>query len=109
VKKVTLSADPIIRPNDYVDLAIHKFYSLAFIKEGQTCWTYIETALLFMDVMFYKGLVYGVSHYHGIVSFNLDLDDPYGVETIIPTNDIVFHGTLKIYFVKSLEGDPCGW
>ncbi|AES99606.1 hypothetical protein MtrunA17_Chr5g0437231 [Medicago truncatula] len=105
VKKVTLSADPIIRPNDYVVLAIHKSSSLAFIKAGQTCWTYyIRNCLFFMDVMFYKDLVYGVSHCRGIVSFNLDLDDPYGV-TIIPTNNVVFHGTFKGYLVKSLEGD----
>jgi len=51
VKKVTLSADPIIRPNDYVVLAIHQSSTLAFRKTGQTCWTYIRNCLFFMGII----------------------------------------------------------
>jgi len=106
--KVTLSADPITRPNDYIVVAIHTsiYERFAFIKAGEPCWTYVRSwtrHLSFMDVMFYGGLVYVASKYHGIVFFNLDyLDDE---ETIIPIQDIAFHGSFKGYLVKSLEGD----
>jgi len=105
--KVTLSADPITRPNDYMVAAIHTSIHgrFAFIKAGKPCWTYVWSSSWlhsFMDVMFYGGLViYVASKYHGIISFNL------GHKRITPNpiQDIAFHGRFKGYLVKSLEGD----
>jgi hypothetical protein len=104
--KVTLSADPITRPNDYMVVAIHTNIDgrFAFIKAGQSCWTYVWFSRWlhsFMDVMFYGGLVYAVSKYHSIVSFN----PGHKRITPNPIQDIAFHGSSKGYLVKSLEGD----
>jgi hypothetical protein len=60
VHKVILSANPTIRPHDYVVVAIYGMRKcLAFIKAGQKFWTYVDDDYFcFSDVIFYKGLVY---------------------------------------------------
>ncbi|KAJ1382989.1 hypothetical protein SESBI_43804 [Sesbania bispinosa] len=115
IHKVTLSADPIRRPKDYVVVAIHSLRCcLAFIKAGQKFWTYIDTIdyFQFTDVAFYKGRVYASNRYKSIVSFKLRYSkDPSGTEKMVP--DIVLEGgwhnykrfSHQSYLVKSLEGD----
>ncbi|WJX57051.1 hypothetical protein P8452_42648 [Trifolium repens] len=119
VRKVTLalfeplSADPISSPDDYVVAAIYTTRGcLAFIKAGQEFWTYIEDRnhYGFIDVTFYKGLVYAVTRWKKIVSFDLCYsNDPYGIEMNIP--NVVLQGSYGeiysplTYLVKSLEGE----
>lgn len=114
IRKVTLSADPIKSPNDYVVVAIYsKRCCLAFIRAGQIFWTYINTDdAHFIDVVFYNGLVYAVTRRDDIRSFSYHCysDDPSGNEKITP--EVVLPGggffetsSQRAYLVKSLEGD----
>ncbi|KAJ1386689.1 hypothetical protein SESBI_40614 [Sesbania bispinosa] len=112
VYKVTLSADPITNPNDYVVVAIYSLNCcLSFIRAGQKFWTYVDNDYFGVtDVTFYRGLVYAVNQWENIVSFNLSYsDDPFGKEQIFPNN--VLQGrydetfSQMSYLVKSLEGD----
>ncbi|XP_058746620.1 putative F-box protein At3g25750 [Vicia villosa] len=108
--KVTLSADPITSPNDYVVAVIYsKCNRLSILKAGQTSWTSIgkfNFNLYFMDVIFYGDMVYGLTNQKGVLSFNLSyLDDPDSAKAISPIPGIRFHKDLKCYLVKSLEGD----
>ncbi|CAK8536843.1 unnamed protein product [Lathyrus sativus] len=115
IRKVTLSADPITSPDDYVVAAIYtNCGALAFIKAGQEFWTYIQEnhSCGFVDLTFYKGLVYAVSRWKKIVSFELcyssDPHDPYGRERRNP-NVVLERSQDEIYspltyLVKSLEG-----
>ncbi|XP_024177691.1 F-box protein At2g26160-like [Rosa chinensis] len=57
--KVILSADPIANPDNYVVVAVYDRVSRsAFIKGGQTIWTYLEVRSFFTDAIFYKRKVY---------------------------------------------------
>lgn len=106
--KVTLSADPITSPNDYVVAVIYSKRNLSILKAGQTSWTSIgKFNFYFMDVIFYKDVVYGLTDLKDVLSLNLSyFDDPDSVKTIrSPIPDIQFHKDLKCYLVKSLEGD----
>ncbi|KAJ1397683.1 hypothetical protein SESBI_31618 [Sesbania bispinosa] len=112
ILKVTLSADPLTSPNDYVVVAIHsQCKHLAFIKAGQEFWTYIHhDYICFTDITFYKGLVYAVGRWNNIVSFNLTYsNDPSGSEKIIPNvlSPLSYEISYaeRAYLVKSLEGD----
>lgn len=113
VHKVTLSVDPITSPTDYVVAAIYTTRScLAFIKAGQEFWTYIQDTdhFGFIDITFYKGLVYAVTRWKKIVCFDLCYsDDPWSVEQRIPNvllqrSDDATYSPLT-YLVKSLEGE----
>jgi hypothetical protein len=113
VHKVTLSADPISSPMDFVVAAIYTTRNcLAFIKAGQDFWTYIEDThhFGFIDVTFYKGLVYAVTRWKKTVSFELCYSsDPYGMDMKIPNvllqrSDDETYSPLT-YLVKSLEGE----
>ncbi|CAJ2673669.1 unnamed protein product [Trifolium pratense] len=113
VHKVTLSDDPITSPNDYVVAVIYSIRGLlAFIKAGQEFWTYIQDTnhFGFIDVTFYKGLVYAVNRWKTIVSFDLCYSsDPSGMERKIP--NVALQGSYDetysplTYLVKSLEGE----
>ncbi|XP_012567792.1 uncharacterized protein [Cicer arietinum] len=107
VRKVTLSVDPITNPNDYVVAAIYTNRGcLAFMKAGQEFWTYMDD----IDVAFYKDLVYAVSRWKSIVSFDLcNSTCPYRFEERIP-NFVREQGedetySSLAYLVTSLEGD----
>ena len=113
IHKVTLSADPTTTcPNDYVVATVHnQCCHLAFIKAGQEFWTYVDYDLkCFSDITFYKGLVYAVGRWEGIVSFDLCYsNDPTGNETIVPNilSPQVVGGSYskRAYLVKSLQGE----
>ena len=112
IHKVTLSADPITSPHDYVVATVHnQCCFLAFIKAGQEFWTYVDDGLkCFNDITFYNGLVYAVGRYEGIVSFDLRYsNDPSGNEMIAPNilspQDLCGSYSERAYLVKSLEGE----
>ncbi|KAK2458631.1 hypothetical protein QL285_005766 [Trifolium repens] len=89
VKKVTLSADPIKNPDDYLVVAIYDGCggNLAFIRRGQTAWTYVDTSKSsFIDVIFYKGLLFALNIRNKIVSFNIHCsNESSDKETITPS------------------------
>ncbi|KAK2419022.1 hypothetical protein QL285_041162 [Trifolium repens] len=118
--KVTLSADPITSPNDYVVAAIYDFHRLALKRPNQPFWIPILNdpdlrVFYFSDVVFYKGLIVAEDSGYNIVSFKLnnpppdDLNDPNfthyeklaTTEYHIPADE--YGGA--IYLVKSLHGD----
>jgi hypothetical protein len=106
IHKVILSANPTTRPHDYVVVAIYSMRKcLAFMKAGQKFWTYVDDDYFcFTDVIFYKGLVYAVSRWNNIVSFNICYSEN---EKVIP-NVVSSRGVVyahRAYLVKSLEGD----
>jgi len=100
VYKVTLSADPIISPNDYVVVAIYDIYgNLAFIRRGQKNWTNIDTSNSYLiDVIFYKGLLFALNIRNKIVSFNCYFNDPLGKKTI--TSNVVLEEKVDECFVR---------
>jgi len=109
VYKVTLSADPIKSPNDYMVVAIYDCGNLTYIGRGQQNWTYIDISKSsFIDVIFYKGMLFALNIQNKIVSFNFSyLDDTLG-KTVIASNVVleekVEHCFLRDKFlVKSLE------
>jgi hypothetical protein len=110
VYKVTLSADPVKCPNDYMVAAIYDSVdrfgggNLALMRRGQTFWTYIDTSKpRFCDVIFYKSLLFVINIFKKMVSFNFGcLNDHFDIRTI--TSNV---GDLDVvgnkYLVKSLE------
>jgi hypothetical protein len=77
VSKVTLSADPITSPSDYVVAAIYSCGSLAFKRASQSFWIRVNRFIFyFTDVVFYKGLIFASNHGHTIVSFRFN-NPPY--------------------------------
>jgi hypothetical protein len=89
VNKVTLSADPITNPDDYLVAAIYDGCggNLAVIRRGQTVWTYVDTSKSsFIDVIFYKGLLFALNIRNKIVSFDIHCsNDVSDKETITPS------------------------
>ncbi|KAK2458652.1 hypothetical protein QL285_005784 [Trifolium repens] len=89
VNKVTLSANPITNPDDYLVVAIYDGCdgNLAFIRRGQTAWTYVDTSKSsFIDVIFYKGLLFALNIRNKIVSFDVHCsNDSYDKEMITPS------------------------
>jgi hypothetical protein len=109
VYKVTLSADPIKCPNDYMVAAIYDSTvccgdgNLAFMRSGQTFWTYLDTSKSgFCDVIFYKGLLFALNVFRRIVSFNFGCSNDHLDRKAITSYDgeCCFQGK---YFVKSLK------
>lgn len=116
LNKVTLSADPITSPSDYVVAAIYNFGSLAFKRASQSFWIRADTnEFSFTNVVFYEGLVFADSEQDFIVSFkfnNPPCDDSVDpnftyLEKIASTPynfpEEYYYGNS--YFVKSLTGD----
>lgn len=116
LNKVTLSADPITSPSDYVVAAIYNFGSLAFKRASQSFWIRADiNEFSFTNVVFYEGLVFADSEQDFIVSFkfnNPPCDDSVDpnftyLEKIASTPynfpEEYYYGNS--YFVKSLTGD----
>ncbi|CAJ2630596.1 unnamed protein product [Trifolium pratense] len=112
VNKVTLSADPIANPDDCLVVAIYDGGggNLAFIRRGQTVWTYVDTSKSsFIDVIFYKGMLFALNIRDKIVSFDIHClnDSSDKVRTITP-NVVLEEKIGKCYggdkyLVKSLK------
>ncbi|CAL5190157.1 unnamed protein product [Lathyrus oleraceus] len=104
--KVTLSADPITSPNDYV-VAVIYHRTLAIFNAGQPRWTSISYyGFIFMDVMFDGDLVYGLTKHHMLLSSDLSYLHKGDITTTINCiSNSSFRKDLKCYLVMSLEGD----
>ncbi|XP_057444999.1 F-box protein SKIP23-like [Lotus japonicus] len=105
--KVTLSADPITSPNDYVVVAIsNRECCIPFMRAGQTDWGYVHTTNPpYADIIFYKGLVY-VAQNNIVSFFNLDHSGNKIInDASLGSVDELGACYVKIYLVKSLEGD----
>jgi len=117
LKKVTLSADPMTNPSDYVVAAIYKFGYLAFKRPSQSFWIRVDTnEFSFSNVVFYKGLVFADKCRDTIVSFKLndppsdDSNDPnFSYYEKMASTPYMIPKLLSYYgpayFVKSLTGD----
>jgi hypothetical protein len=108
--KVTLSADPLKSPNDYMIVAIYGSDDyIAFIRRGQLFWTYIDTSnYSFIDVIFCKGLLFALNLHHKIVSFNIDCSNDHLDKKIITSNVVLeesmdYYPLKGKYLVKSLK------
>ncbi|EOY07676.1 Cyclin F-box [Theobroma cacao] len=77
IKKVFLSIDPLLHPDDYIVVTIYSIYSkLAFYKPGQRSWIYLDkNIMLIHDVIFYKNLVYAIGSWNKIISFDVSIDN----------------------------------
>jgi len=100
VYKVTLSVDPIISPNDFVAVAIYDISgNLSFIRRGQKNWTNIDTSnSYFIDVIFYKGLLFALNIQNKFVSFNCYFNDPSNKKAI--TSNVVLKEKVDECFVQ---------
>jgi len=73
VDKVTLSADPITSPSDYVVAAIYNFGFLAFKRASQSFWIHVhENGFSFINVVFYKSMLIAEEGRDTIVSFKFN-------------------------------------
>ncbi|XP_059646113.1 uncharacterized protein LOC132290649, partial [Cornus florida] len=94
VMKATVSADPVLSPNDYIP--------------GDKAWTYIDRERFFLihDVIYYKDNIFAVGYWSRIIM--VDLNKRVGesmaaqVKVIAPKTDVVFDRT---YLVESSRGD----
>jgi hypothetical protein len=82
---------------------------LAFIKAGQKYWTFVNAKYFgFMDILFYKGLVYVVGRYKDIISFDVcnskDSFDHEVIPNVLSSEDDNYY-VDRAYLVESLEGD----
>jgi hypothetical protein len=110
VHKVILSCNPTTRPHDYVVVVSYGMGAfLAFIKAGQKSWTFVNAKYFgFMDILFYKGLVYAVGRYKNLVSFDIcnteDSFDHEVIPNVLSSKDDNYY-VDRAYLVESLEGD----
>ncbi|XP_059646115.1 putative F-box protein At3g25750 [Cornus florida] len=109
VMKATVSADPVLSPNDYIVSAIYSDNkTLAFFQPGDKAWTYIDRERFFLihDVIYYKDNIFAVDYWSRIIM--VDLNKRVGesmaaqVKVIAPKTDVVFDRT---YLVESSRGD----
>ena len=115
VHKVILSSNPTTNPRDYVVVAIYGGRAcLAFMKTGENCWTQIDPYYhCFIDVIFYRGVVYAVGGWNHIVSFDIcnSKDSFYREKVILNVVSPMSLDTnyanyaQRAYLVESLEGD----
>ncbi|XP_024164554.1 probable F-box protein At1g44080 [Rosa chinensis] len=103
--KVILSADPIANPDNYMVVAVYDRVSrIAFIKGGQTIWTYLEVYSFFTDAIFYKRKVYAVGQWGRIKSF--DVNSKPVEESLLAHGGYRFScHAHKGYLVETTKGD----
>jgi hypothetical protein len=79
--------------HDYDDA----YGNIAFIRRGQLFWTYIDTSnSSFIDVIFYKGLLFALNLFNQIVSFNFDCSNDHLYKKTI-TSNVVWEITSFIF------------
>ncbi|XP_021803102.1 putative F-box protein At1g65770 isoform X1 [Prunus avium] len=110
VRKVILSVDPTMNPENYVVVALYgRWPMLAFIKSGQNTWTYPSPNGNFSDVIFYKSKVYALEAMGDIESLDVFSSDynpsqPPQLKPRTPFQPFqpyCFHA----YLVESTKGD----
>ncbi|XP_050909509.1 uncharacterized protein LOC127123322 [Lathyrus oleraceus] len=110
IHKVTLSVDPITSPDDYVVAAIYTNRGvLAFIKAGQEVWTYIQENdhFGFIDITFYKGLVYAVDRWKKLSLLNFVIQGELWMvrRFITREEDNINKGTKNFHVFKLVLDD----
>ncbi|KAK5824159.1 hypothetical protein PVK06_018922 [Gossypium arboreum] len=115
ILKVVLSDDPLLHPNNFVVVVIYSVYGrLAFYRPCQENWIYMdvdEDQSLFLDILFYKGLVYAIGHYNNLVWFDVNgvEDDESSkspkLNTLVPTILRLENHSFRVYLVKSSMGN----
>ncbi|XP_059635619.1 uncharacterized protein LOC132277790 [Cornus florida] len=119
--KATLSANPVSFPNDCIISAIYGGNKrLTFIQPGDKAWTYIdrERYTLIFDVIYYKGQIFAVDYWNGIIMVDLNTrvgenydDDDFQHKTDdclvfkVILQKINEEGWPEQVEVKSLDGD----
>ncbi|CAL8132156.1 unnamed protein product [Prunus armeniaca] len=106
VRKVILSADPTMNPENYAVVALYgRFFMLAFIKAGQNNWTYPIPNGIFDDVIFYKSKVYALETYGEIESLDVFSSDSPRLKLRTPYKPFPSCKFLHAYLVESTKGD----
>ncbi|XP_008222388.1 PREDICTED: putative F-box protein At1g65770 [Prunus mume] len=110
VRKVILSVDPTMNPENYVVVALcGRWPMLAFIKAGQNTWTYPSPNGNFGDVIFYKSNVYALEAMGDIESLDVFSSDSNPSQPpqlkprthFRPFEPYCFHA----YLMESIKGD----
>ncbi|XP_021801753.1 probable F-box protein At1g44080 [Prunus avium] len=112
IRKVILSADPVLNPDNYAVVAIFRKSNLfAFIhmKRGQCQkdWTLIRTPCPVTDVISYKNQVYLVEYQGDIMSLDVDNQacSRIRIKPLTPLfENFRTHGSTR-YLVESTKGD----
>ncbi|XP_068318115.1 F-box protein At2g26160-like [Pyrus communis] len=116
IKKVVLSADPSLCPNDYEVVALVDCHGtrMAHIKSGDNAWTHIDQTIRYFyglhqiigfdDVLYYRGQFLAVSREGGVFSINVSNGSTHKphVSIVLP---IVPNIDDKAYLVESSQGD----
>lgn len=106
---VSLSADPVSNPDNYVVVAFYTDdYRLAFIKGGQKHWTPIiseDEYSRYSDVVFYKGQVYALENQGVIASFHVDSNSDMDKVMAKQVSDGCSQMSIRAYLVESTKGD----
>ncbi|KAF8021122.1 hypothetical protein BT93_G1525 [Corymbia citriodora subsp. variegata] len=89
VHKVILSNDSDLSSENCVVGAIYDHVnSLAFIKLGDECWTYVDANLIaFVDIIFSNGLLYAIDRVGMLISVDINIESYVGeneIEVIVP-------------------------
>ncbi|BFG35433.1 hypothetical protein CerSpe_217070 [Prunus speciosa] len=116
IKKVVLSADPSLFPNDYKAVALFDSNGtrVAHIKSGDHGWTHIDQTIRFFyglnqvigfdDVIYYRGQFLAASREGGVFAINVSKDPTYKphLSIVVP---MVQGIDDQAYLVESSRGD----
>lgn len=106
VKKVILSDDPCVNPDNFMVLALFgASSSIAIIRPGEKTWTYTSNSETTAkdDAIFHKGKFYAVDFRLGIISVELTNMKAFDEKIIIPPEE-EGDNAFK-YIVESSEGE----
>ncbi|CAK9142477.1 unnamed protein product [Ilex paraguariensis] len=108
VVKASLTADPILFPNDYAVVAIYgSSRKLAYIKSGDKSWRFLNIRhQFFYDFLSYRGLIYVVDRSSMVVSIDISDSNLSSsssvVKVVVPRKSDRPKAT---YIVESSAGD----
>ncbi|XP_071725129.1 uncharacterized protein [Rutidosis leptorrhynchoides] len=112
LRKLVLSEDPSLCPQSFIAVAMFGGYqTIAYIKAGQESWTMIDngifnmTLTIFIDVIFYKGLVYAVTYRGLLVCFDVSQPPPVQVKILVDPGIHESTWKNKVYLVESSKGE----
>ncbi|KAK8673679.1 hypothetical protein V6N13_111997 [Hibiscus sabdariffa] len=111
VKKVILSDDPYVNPDNFMILGLFGgLSSIVIIRSGEITWTYTRTDLETIakaDAIFFKGKAYVVDWGLGIISVDVTNTDSNSFEEkmVIPPKHYEEVGIALKYIVESCDGE----
>ncbi|KAK8358062.1 hypothetical protein V6Z11_A05G459600 [Gossypium hirsutum] len=115
IRKVVLSDDPLLHPNNFIVVVIYSVYGrVAFYRPCQENLIYMdvdEDQSLISDILFHKGLVYAIGKYNNLVSFDVNgvEDDesskPPKLNTLVPKVLKLENYSHRVYIFKSSMGN----